>query len=59
MPNIKVKVKDGVFPVRYKGERFSPGDEFTIDEKHFNQSTMEQLEESKKPTRNTKASESE
>lgn len=59
MANIKVKVKEGVFPVRYKGERFSSGDELTIDEKHFNDSTMEGLEEQKKASRTSKTSESE
>ncbi|WP_431030115.1 hypothetical protein [Lysinibacillus sp. LZ02] len=58
MATIKVKVKDGAFPIRYKGERFLVGDELTIDEKHFNESTMEQLEEPKKATRTTKTSES-
>lgn len=59
MPNIKVKVKEGVFPIRYKGERFSSGDELAIDEKHFNPTAMEQLEEQKKATRTPKTSESE
>lgn len=51
MANIKVKVKDGAFPIRYKGERFLVGDELTIDEKHFNESIMERLEEPKKAPR--------
>jgi len=57
--NIKVKVKNGAFPIRYKGERFLVGDEMTIDEKHLNESLMERLEEPKKVTRSTKTSESE
>jgi len=56
--NIKVKVKDGAFPIRYKGERFLIGDELTIDEKHLNESIMERLEETKKAPR-SKTSESE
>ncbi|KOP78653.1 hypothetical protein AMS59_12595 [Lysinibacillus sp. FJAT-14745] len=59
MANIKVKVKNDAFPIRYKGERFLVGDELTIDEKHFIESTMEQLEEPKKATRSTKTVESE
>lgn len=59
MANIKVKVKNGAFPIRYKGERFLVGDELTIDEKHLNESIMERLEEPKKVTRSTKTSESE
>ncbi len=59
MANIKVKVKEGVFPIRYKGERFFTGNELTIDEKHFTESTMQRLEEPKKATRTTKTSESE
>lgn len=58
MANIKVKVKDGAFPIRYKGERFLVGDELTIDEKHLNESTMERLEEPKKAPR-SKTAESE
>lgn len=59
MANIKVKVKDGAFPIRYKGERFLVGEELTIDEKHFNESTMKRLDEQKKTTQSTKTSESE
>jgi len=59
MANIKVKVKEYAFPIRYKGERFLVGDELMIDEKHFNESMMERLEEPKKATRSTKTSESE
>ena len=59
MANIKVKVKEGAFPVRYKGERFLVGEELTIDEKHFNESTMNRLEEPRKTSRSTKTSESE
>ncbi|MGN7478966.1 hypothetical protein ACTHOQ_14045 [Solibacillus silvestris] len=57
MANIKVKVKSGAFPVRYKGERFLAGQEITIDEKHFNGVIMERLavtEEPKKPAARTK-----
>ncbi|MEK3935934.1 hypothetical protein MKY41_11455 [Sporosarcina sp. FSL W7-1349] len=58
MANIKVKVKDGAFPIRYKGERFLVGDELTIDDKHFDESSMERLDEPKKATRFSKTSES-
>lgn len=44
MTNIKVKIKEGAFPVRYKGERFLVGQELTIDEKHFNDKNMEFIE---------------
>ncbi|KOY81290.1 hypothetical protein ADM90_19335 [Lysinibacillus macroides] len=57
LANIKVKIKEGAFPVRYKGERFLVGQELTIDEKHFNGAIMEQLavtEEPKKPASRTK-----
>lgn len=57
MANIKVKVKDGAFPIRYKGERFLVGDELMIDEKHFNESSMERVDEPKRSTR-TKTTES-
>lgn len=59
MANIKVKVKKGAFPIRYKGERYLVGEEFTIDEKHLNESTMEKLEEPKKAVQSSKTSESE
>lgn len=59
MANIKVKVKNGAFPIRYKGERHLVGEEFTIDEKHLNESTMERVEEPKKATQASKTSESE
>ncbi|NLY79812.1 MAG: hypothetical protein GX072_07985 [Lysinibacillus sp.] len=59
MTKIKVKVKEGVFPVRYDGERFSVGEELTIEDKHFNELIFEKVEESKKTTRTTKTSESE
>lgn len=59
MANIKVTVKDGAFPIRYKGERFLVGDELTIDEKHFNDLTMEKSVESKKTTQSPKPSGSE
>ncbi|KYG89000.1 hypothetical protein A0U40_13310 [[Bacillus] sp. KCTC 13219] len=57
MANIKVKIKEGAFPVRYKGERFLVGQELTIDETHFNDAIMERLvvtEEPKKPAPRTK-----
>jgi len=57
--NIKVKVKDGAFPIRYKVERFLVGDELTIDDKYFDESSMERLEEPKKAARSSKTSESE
>lgn len=44
MPKLKVEVKKGAFPVRYKGERFFVGQEFVIDEKHLNKNTMEVIE---------------
>lgn len=59
MTKIKVKVKEGAFPVRYDGERFSVGEELTIEDKHFNELIFEKVEESKKTTRTTKTSESE
>ncbi|KGR88868.1 hypothetical protein [Lysinibacillus boronitolerans] len=59
MANIKVKVKNGAFPIRYKGERYLVGEELTIDEKHFNESMMERLEEQKKAAQSSKTSESE
>jgi len=59
MANIKVKVKNGAFPIRYKGERYLVGEELTIDEKHFNESMMERLDESKKAAQSSKTSESE
>lgn len=59
MANIKVKVKSGAFPIRYKGERYLVGEELTIDEKHLNESMMERLEEPKKPAQSSKTSESE
>lgn len=59
MANIKVKVKNGAFPIRYKGERYLVGEELTIDEKHLNELMMERLEEPKKATQSTKTSESE
>lgn len=59
MAKIKVRVKKEAFPVRYGGERFSNGEELTIDEKHFDENLFEQVEEPKKTTRNTKTSESE
>lgn len=43
MAEIIVKVKEGAFPVRYNGERYSSGQEITIDEKHFNASVMEKF----------------
>jgi len=57
LTNIKVKVKDGAFPIRYRGERFLVGDQLVIDETHFNESSMERVDELKKPTR-TKTTES-
>ncbi|MCT6924088.1 MULTISPECIES: hypothetical protein [Bacillales] len=57
MANIKVKIKEGAFPVRYKGERFLVGQELTVDEPHFNGAIMERLavtEEPKKPAARTK-----
>ena len=59
MANIKVKVKNGAFPIRYKGERFLVGEELTIDEKHLNELMMERLEEPKKAAQSSKPSESE
>lgn len=59
MANIKVKVKNGAFPMRYKGERYLVGEELTIDEKHLNESMMERLDESKKAAQSSKTSESE
>ncbi|MEK8198346.1 hypothetical protein [Lysinibacillus sp. FSL M8-0134] len=59
MANIKVKVKNGAFPIRYKGERYLVGEELTIDEKHLNKSMMERLEEPKKAAQSSKTSESE
>lgn len=59
MANIKVKVKNGAFPIRYKGERYLVGEELTIDEKHLNESMMERLEEPKKAVQSSKTSESE
>lgn len=59
MANIKVKVKNGAFPIRYKGERYLVGEELTIDEKHLNESMMERLEEPKKAAQPSKTSESE
>lgn len=59
MANIKVKVKNGAFPIRYKGERYLVGEELTIDEKHLNESMMERLDESKKAAQSSKTSESE
>ena len=59
MANIKVKVKNGTFPIRYKGERYLVGEELTIDEKHLNESMMERLEEPKKAAQSSKSSESE
>lgn len=59
MANIKVKVKNGAFPIRYKGERYLVGEELTIDEKHFSESMMERLEEPKKAAQSSKTSESE
>ena len=44
MAKIKVRVKDGSFPVRYDGERFSIGEEFVIVEEHLNKNTMDVLE---------------
>ncbi|MEK5331551.1 hypothetical protein [Lysinibacillus sp. FSL W8-0992] len=59
MANIKVKVKNGAFPIRYKGERYLVGEELTIDEKHLNESMMERLEEPKKAAQPSKTAESE
>lgn len=59
MANIKVKVKNGAFPIRYKGERYLVGEELTIDEKHLNESMMERLDESKKAAQSSETSESE
>ncbi|MBH0171028.1 hypothetical protein [Fictibacillus sp. 18YEL24] len=43
MGKLKVSVKD--IPVRHNGEDFEPGDELVIEDKHFNESFFEKLEE--------------
>lgn len=54
MTKLKVKVKQGAFPVRYEGERYNSGDELVIDEKHLHPS-FEVIEEVKStPKANTK-----
>jgi hypothetical protein len=40
-----MKVKAKRFPVRYKGITFMPGVDFVVDESHFNENLMEQVEE--------------
>ncbi|MEG6615382.1 hypothetical protein V6C27_02920 [Peptococcaceae bacterium 1198_IL3148] len=47
MAKIKVKVKAGVFPVRYNGERYAAGDVVSIEDKHFNASVFEKVEATK------------
>lgn len=47
MAKIKVKVKDGAFPVRYNGERFKSGDFLSIDDKHFSAALFDKQEEAK------------
>lgn len=47
MAKIKARVKEGSFPIRYNGERFSIGEELVIDDKHLNKKTMELIEEIK------------
>ncbi len=51
MAKIKVKVKAGVFPVRYNGERYAAGDEVSIDDKHFNDAVFEKEESAKESSK--------
>lgn len=53
MANIKVKIKEGAFPVRYKGERFLMGQELTIEEKHFNDQVMDRIEAVEEPKKSS------
>lgn len=53
MAKIKVKVKDGAFPVRYNGERFKSGASLSIDDKHFDNAIFDKQEETKKDSKKT------
>ena len=46
MAKIKVTAKE--VPVFYDGERYESGQEFEIDEKHFNEEIMKKEEKGKK-----------
>lgn len=40
----KVKVKKGVFPVRYENQRYYPGEELNIEPGHFNEDVFEKVD---------------
>lgn len=44
---LRVKIKDSVFPIRIKGARYHNGDELIVDKKDFSDKMMEIVEEVK------------
>ncbi|WP_313803275.1 Rho termination factor N-terminal domain-containing protein [Cytobacillus sp.] len=44
---LRVKIKDSIFPIRIKGDRYQNGDELIVDKKDFTEKMMEIVEEIK------------